>query len=470
MLWYLHFCFPNFSASLIFFLSSSIRLPHLRTDFNRLRWIIAGNSGKFGHVLWTNKNAGNRLDLFDPTFNHWNGCRFAIRKWITSYFHADVVPYFYLGGPLRLFVMMEIKLFEQVDSRRKNMRQNTKENWVSTFFSRDAAIHSFIHSCRPCPNLHDTIKYICCEWIGGIDRSLWMRTACEIDERVWEWPNAIFVPHVLYDLSRCERSSADGIRYASFVIKPCHTRFAHPSKMYNTHQQHVNEFRLIVLVIRDRNLWLDCILAAHGLATRIFVSIGCFGCVRSQNRNFYRKRLDETIDLFGDEEEKKDVSTRIYHRLDTLNALSNETNKISRRKLKWQKWFGWMFRSGNVNSNSMHASQNQLNEIITIARWIWIWSTGLYIRSSFCKGLTEISSREFPFSIRFSAKAPNRKGILMKSYFSTSITSPISRLRCDFHPENVFTHWQTRSAFTFRENWTEPIICFEKKSIENVIL
>lgn len=55
----------------------------------------------------------------------------------------------------------------------------------------------------------------------------------------------------------------------------------------------------------------------------------------------------------------------------------------------------------------------------------------------------------------------------MKSYFSTSITSPISRLRCDFHPENVFIHWQTRSAFTFRENWTEPIICFEKKIWKN---
>lgn len=65
------------------------------------------------------------------------------------------------------------------------MRQNTTANWVNTSFFSSGCCHSCTHvASRSCPNLHETIKYVCNEWIEGIDRSLMMRTACDIDESV----------------------------------------------------------------------------------------------------------------------------------------------------------------------------------------------------------------------------------------------------------------------------------------------
>lgn len=76
----------------------------------------------------------------------------------------------------------------------------------------------FIHSCRPCPNLHDTIKSICCEWIGGIDRSLWMRTACEnrwksVRMTKCHFCVACFIRSVSMRAFLCRRHSVCIVRY-----------------------------------------------------------------------------------------------------------------------------------------------------------------------------------------------------------------------------------------------------------------
>lgn len=369
-----------------------------------------------------------------------------------------------------------------IHEKKKNMRQNTTANWVNTSI--------FLQSCRQSSMCQFTRNYqICMQRMNwrhrqkfGDANGVWYWRECENDE-------IPFVPPVFYVPSAHVHESIDYLvgTPACIVIKAVSYPIrASVEKLQYAHQQHVNEFRLIVLVIRDRNMWLDRFRTLWNI-WNCDVFISGVSCVvykwkwQDSSKNIWRDpdyRLVLCREENGRNARNSSYAFIVWHIGRFIKR--NQWNKLE-KNVRPNLQFDILLRTNSmmagfwIVNNLLGAKEFKMcNELImeTVGA-LGSKSHQLQgMRHHLSDGKKKImwicrirlnGSELDSFRFRFYAWYRNRtlwivmnRNTRLKMLLWIFVTLSLSWARAYgvVHPKMLFIHWQTWSEITFREKWT----------------